>query len=95
MPTKAKKAAPKKSSKYKEVSFADEVAGEEAGRLWQLYRSREMFRASQFDHPFELEGKTGDAGDWVAWDPENGYRLISAEEVAAFQPIADSERAKV
>jgi hypothetical protein len=67
----------------------------DGGALWQLYRSREQFRAVEIDYPFELGGEKGDAGDFVAYDPLNGYRVLKADAVKAFQPIADSERAKV
>ena len=88
----AKKAAPKAAAKSAKSGLVFEG---DAGALWQLYRSREMFRASQMDADFELDGKKGKAGDFVAYDPLKGYFVLSAEEVAAYQPIADSERAKV
>lgn len=67
---------------------------------WQLYRSKTMFRAMPVDHDFTIaagddgEALSGQAGDFVCVDKHGGFFVMSPELMAAYQPIADSERAK-
>lgn len=67
--------------------------------VYQLYRSKEQFRATQIDHNFEAsdgdQEAAGDAGDFLCFGANGELFVKTAEEIEAYQPIADSERAKV
>jgi len=91
-------AAPEEEKPKAKAGKVDLDIPDDTYQTWQMYRSRHQIYASVLDHDAKVEGKSGKAGDFIAYDPEKGdggeYFLLKADEFPNYAPIAPSERAK-